>query len=1031
MVEFDPTLRTRLSKYLTAELLDELPNTTAITQAIQNLNSLHKAIASFLPQYIAQDEEHLMDDYGKLSQGTFMFADVSGFTALSEQLMRKAGPDGIEILTDIINDYFSTMLEILAKSEGQLLKFAGDALLTFFPAVEGQDEFPKAVNAGLRMQRDMAKRFQPIQSEHLTKWFGQHNLQLTMSIGISRGKLFEALVGNINQRDHMIMGKLPGEADAAEKAGVRDEVIIPAAMQAEYAHMFETKQLTDGFYQVVDNFGEDLGDFEFSMPQRRRAKSSFLFSFDEAQLVQDLQNELTRVEVISRFVSSEIVNKLVVRGDHIESENRLATVIFVHFTGFAELLEAWGEDNVDNLALLLSQYYSTMQRTIATHGGVLTRSDPYSLGSKLLITFGAPVAHADDPDRAVQTTLDMHRQLEIFNKRLREDLPSSLHHLYPFIQQRMGITLGNVFAGEVGWRQRREYTVMGDDVNLAARLMSRAEFGQVIVSKNVWERVRAYFETETLPPFSAKGKTEPIQSYAIKGVIRHQMATTSNTPFIGRDVILMSLNMALHQAERAPKKVRAIALHGEIGVGKTRIAKELAISAQTGGFKVAWVTCRSQNGPKTTWASIISQLLDLDRTAPPDIQRQDLKTKLAALQLADVEEVFADFLFEVDGQSQQAPPPPTRQRTPSKSTTDIFRKISGDEATRSLDEGTSFRQRLKKRTASDSSNLPWRELQMGMTISEALVKFLHVLSQEHKLLIILDDLHKENQRALHRLKRLLDEISGARVMLITTYDPSKDPQVDMHKIAVSDLPEDQTLLMASAILNGSALGANLAKFITNSTNGRALFIESLIQTLLDAEQLVEEQGVYELKPDANVDELPDNVRGLVISRIDRLSNEARQIVRAAAVLEDDFTLDELVFVSEMTDLEAVHALVEQLLKLQLFEDNQDGTYRFQHGVTQQAVYEELTRLQRQKFHLRVAGLYGESENPDHIRKMVHHLQRAGNPTRAVALITEAAKRAEANGNLDQAVECYTIALEILPDDRIQEQLNRLKQLQRE
>jgi tetratricopeptide (TPR) repeat protein len=493
----------------------------------------------------------------------------------------------------------------------------------------------------------------------------------------------------------------------------------------------------------------------------------------------------------------------------------------------------------------------------------------------------------------------------------------------------------------------------------------------------------------------------------------------------------MSLNMALHQAERAPKKVRAIALHGEIGVGKTRIAKELAISAQTGGFKVAWVTCRSQNGPKTTWASIISQLLDLDRTAPPDIQRQDLKTKLAALQLADVEEVFADFLFEVDGQSQQAPPPPTRQRTPSKSTTDIFRKISGDEATRSLDEGTSFRQRLKKRTASDSSNLPWRELQMGMTISEALVKFLHVLSQEHKLLIILDDLHKENQRALHRLKRLLDEISGARVMLITTYDPSKDPQVDMHKIAVSDLPEDQTLLMASAILNGSALGANLAKFITNSTNGRALFIESLIQTLLDAEQLVEEQGVYELKPDANVDELPDNVRGLVISRIDRLSNEARQIVRAAAVLEDDFTLDELVFVSEMTDLEAVHALVEQLLKLQLFEDNQDGTYRFQHGVTQQAVYEELTRLQRQKFHLRVAGLYGESENPDHIRKMVHHLQRAGNPTRAVALITEAAKRAEANGNLDQAVECYTIALEILPDDRIQEQLNRLKQLQRE
>jgi predicted ATPase len=253
----------------------------------------------------------------------------------------------------------------------------------------------------------------------------------------------------------------------------------------------------------------------------------------------------------------------------------------------------------------------------------------------------------------------------------------------------------------------------------------------------------------------------------------------------------------------------------------------------------------------------------------------------------------------------------------------------------------------------------------------------------------------------------------------------------MHKIAVSDLPKDQTLLMASAILSGAALGENLATFLTDNTNGRPLYIESLIQTLLDTEQLVEEQGVYELKPDANTDELPDNVRGLVISRIDRLSNEARQIVRAAAVLEDDFTLDELVFVSEMSDPEAAHALVEQLLKLQLFEDNLDASYRFQHGVTQQAVYEELTRLQRQKFHLRAADLYGESENPNHIRKMVHHLQKAGNPTRAVALITEAAKRAEANGNLDQAIECYTIALEILPDERTQEQLNRLKQHQRE
>lgn len=1031
MPELDPILRTRLSKYLTSEILDALPDSEAFNQALQRLNTLHRSISSFLPSYIAENEQLLTRDYyGSLTEGTFLFADVSGFTALSEKLMQKAGADGIEVLTKIFNDYFSTMLEILAKSEGQLLKFAGDALLTFFPAEAGKDKFPKAVKTGLRMQRAMREDFQPIQNEELKKWFGkQHDLSLTMSIGLAHGKLFEALVGNLAQRDHIIMGSLPGRAMAAEEAGERDEVIIDSQAQQHYQHLFETLPLENGFYRVVDNFGDDLGDYEFSMPPRRRAKSSFLFGLEEVNALTQLEAELARLETIARFVSSEIVNRLVVKGDHIESENRLATVIFVHFTGFAEMLEVWGEDKLDLVTLILSRYYGIMQRVVASHGGVITRSDPYKLGSKLLITFGAPVAHPDDPDRAVETCLDMNRQLETFNNRLRDELPQ-YSDMFPFVKQRMGVTQGDVYAGEVGWRQRREYTVMGDEVNLAARLMSKAEFGEVWISQNVWERVNHYFKTEPLPPFTAKGKAELIHAYRALASRKDSIATTSDTPFVGRDVALLSLNMVLQQAQRGLKKVRSVGLYGDIGVGKTRLAKQLAHTARSSGFKVAWATCRFQNTRRATWSAIVSQLIDLDSVEGREAQQAKVKATLEALELLRLEDVFNDLLFGTLEIHKKIPSRAQRKAI-SRARINIFDRLA-DTGSLELqrDDQAAVREQVKAalRSTTTADLLNWAELQLGTSLTEALIAFLEAYTRNTPTLIVIDDLHKEHPRALHILKRIVREISGARLMIVATYEPFKDSDLDMHKVAVADLPEEQAYLLATTILEASELGERLSKFLWESTSGRALFVESLIQALIEADALERNQGVVELKSNADTETLPDNVRGLVISRVDRLSSDARAVLRAAAVLGETFSEKALRFVSEIESDAVFAAVLEELLKLQMFEEHIENRYRFRHGVTQQALYEEMTRLQRQKIHLRVADYYTQQEDSEHhLMSAAHHLVKAGALDRARAVVTQAAQRAEGREDLGQAVELYTRGLEIFPDDEfIQEQLARLQ-----
>lgn len=984
MLELDPTLKTRIGRYLTSDVLDKLPNQNAIIQASQRLSSLHKTISSFLPLYIVENEQRLSQDYSNLSPGTFMFADVSGFTALNEKLMRQAGAEGTEILTRVFNDYFATMLEILAKSDGQLLKFAGDALLTFFPEVRGIDERPKAVNAALRMQRAMIERFQPIQDDNLKKWFGRdHNLELTMSIGISKGKLFESLVGNISQRDHMIMGRLPGQADAAEEAGVRDDVIVDApfqqVLQEKYSDIFETINLGNDFYEVrakVDD--RKLGDYEVSMPKRRRAKSSFLFSFDDKNIVENLEDELSRVEVISRYVSSEIVNKLVFQGDHIQSENRLATVIFVHFTGFAELLEAWGEDKLGYVTPILNSYYSTMQRTIAKHGGVLTRSDPYKLGSKLLITFGAPVAHPDDPDRAVTTALEMNKQLEIINQRLKDQLEDVVP--YPYIQQRIGITQGEVFAGEVGWRQRREYTVMGDDVNLAARLMSKAQFGEILISETVYDRVKGYFETIPKTPFEVKGKSRLIQAYSAVRVRKEAIAYTSDTPFVGRKLILMTLNLSLQQALHAPQQLRAVGLHGDIGVGKTRLAKKFAQDAKNYGVKVGWATSRNENDRKTTWARLIRQIMPFEHASDEKEKKSILQELLADLNLSNLEDVFEDLLFATE--EARLRDTKSQNRSSSKARTDLFAKLSSENTlAMKQDEMAQFRKQMKQRFNTNKSNseLPtWSELDMQTSLTDALSQFLEVYTEDQPVLLIIDDIQKENQRALNILKKVLEQTQGARAMILIMYEPTNDPQVNINKIAVPDLPEEETYLMASAILNTPEIGKRLSQFLWESSNGRTMYIESLIQTLIDTDQLETVQGVTELKPDANIDSLPDDVRGLVISRIDRLSSEARLAVRGAAVFGNNFTIQAIKVICEIESDRVIKKIFDDLLAFQIFSQEEDGTYIFQHGVTQQAVYDELAREQRQALHDGVVTFYCQKIGIEEVgNTIVYHLVRGG------------------------------------------------------
>lgn len=1028
MMILDIGLREELERYVPARLLERLEAGEGETETIRHLGSLYKAVTSFLPLYLTEDESLLSSDYHALRRGTFMFADVSGFTALSERLQQENSDEGAENLTLIMNEFFATMLEILAKSDGMLLKFAGDALLAFFPASDdGSDttDLFKAARTAVRMQRAM-RAFQPISEPRFMEMLGGYKSYLYMSVGLARGKLFEALVGNAIQREHIIQGELPSMAMDAEAIGEQDDVIINGELADLLRSSFTLAPLRDGYFQVVDDLGEELGDYEFDLLRRRRAKSGALFLEPDSAL-DHIRLHLERLRLVARYVPPAVLNELVVSSDyHLHSANRMTTTMFVHVTGFSELLAAWGEDRIDRVRGILERYYNLIHQIAASNGGTLNRTDPYKLGIKLLITFGALVTHPDDPDRAVDTALEMNRQLAHFNARLLEELPEPLRGA-PLIQQRIGITQGHTFSGEVGWKARREYTVMGDDVNLAARLMAKADNGDILISERVYRRVSASFSTQAIPPLQLKGKRFPVLAYLVTSdapAFKPEI-TEANTPFIGRNLTLHTLTDMLRDTIQHDQRAAA-ELVGEAGSGKTRLGKQVARTAESLGCRVAWVTSQPRNTRKRTWDLLVRQLLDLDPGANSELGRPAMRARLETLELLDYESVLSELCFDI------APVQPA-QRSTSDRVNDLFKafsEMSLDDRKKSGVFGFARRSTENQAQAASSGGL-WNKAEQRTSLPEALARFVAAYSLKQPLLIVIDNLQHENAQALAVVKHILSDNSPAHVMLLLAHDGSAKHGIDLTTHVLHDLPREETVSLARALLRVGEIGSRLESFLWTRTDGRPLFIESMLHMLLERGYLDVSPLLAELKADADADALPENVRELMMSDFDRLPPDAQLVVRAASVLTDFFSLPALQAVSEMSDSAQLTTLVGDLIEARIFCEVESNGYSFRHRMMQEAVYASLPRSQRLRLHRAGAAYWQQQpESEAQVMGLAYHLSRSGLLPAAMEVITRYAEQAQAKGDIDAAIGLYTHALTIFAEEKsIQLQLEALQRTQ--
>ncbi len=440
--------------------------------------------------------------------GSMLSADISGFTALSERLAGK-GRAGAEELNQLMSACFTALIDAAYRFGGEVIKFGGDALLVLY---RGADHERRATDAGLEMQ------------EALNTSAAAKRAQLTMTVGIADGPFDAFLVGT--HAHHLLMtGPRSTEVIRLESAASYGETLVSRAIASQLpAHMC-IGQPGDAAPDAVLVTGS-TGDPPVAPTVR---------TLGDVDLVPHVARAVT--EQLAAF-------------SRLGGEHRSVVIGFVFVAGLDEYLARSGHEAA---ARALTTVVDGVVAACERFGVTVLDSDIAADGVKFILAAGAPVNLGDTADAMLQAALDI----------AAIDAPFVI---------RQGVQRGRVFAGFLGHPHRKAYTVMGDPVNTAARMLGKAGDREVVAVSEVLEHTRAVYTTDRLAPFLVKGKSEPIDAQVVRSVTDRVRRDASAVRLLGRDRELAVITDAI---ERRSGVVHIV---GAAGVGKSRLV-EAAIAA--------------------------------------------------------------------------------------------------------------------------------------------------------------------------------------------------------------------------------------------------------------------------------------------------------------------------------------------------------------------------------------------------------------------------------------------------------------------
>jgi class 3 adenylate cyclase len=516
-------------------------------------------------------------------RGTALFADISGFTPLTEALDRELGSErASEALTGHLNRVFHALITELGRYGGHVIYFSGDAITCWLDGDHGL----RATAAGLGMQ-------EAIEREGRITTPAGLDLRLGLKVAIAVGSARRFVVGDPGiQLIDVLAGALVDQIADTEQLTQSGEIVLHGSALVALRDRVELGEMRTspqgGSVGVVRGLRETVAESESAEPE-----------------AEELPSELTRP-----WLLPAVYERLSTGGGAFLAELRPAYPMFVNFDGI-------DYDADDSASEQLDGFVRAAQRVLSAYGGNVLQLTIGDKGAYLYGVFGTPLAHEDDAARACAAALEL-RAL---------DGPTAARDI------RVGISHGRLLSGTYGHARRRTFVCLGDVVNFAARLMSKAPPGEIYISQSVRHDVHGAFISAALEPLELKGKSEPVIAHRLTGRSsgRSRRALSYDLPMVGRSEELADLQAAVVSVGSGRGAV--VGISADAGLGKSRLIAAFIAELRRRGMLVAFGECQSfgTSASYFAWREVWATLFKLDPDAPAPDQRLALERTLNAI----------------------------------------------------------------------------------------------------------------------------------------------------------------------------------------------------------------------------------------------------------------------------------------------------------------------------------------------------------------------------------------------------------------
>ena len=664
------------------------------------------------------------------------------------------------------------------------------------------------------------------------------------------------------------------------------------------------------------------------------------------------------------YTPTYLAEKILTSRSALEGERKQVTVFFADLKDSTRLIEGLDPEAAQQL---LDPALHLMMEAVHRFEGTVNQV----LGDGIMALFGAPIAHEDHALRACYAALALQTAIRPYAEEVRRAQGMVL-------QLRVGLNSGEVVVRAIGNDLHMDYSAVGQHTHLAARMEQLATPGTILLTAATWRLVEGLVRVQALGAVPVKGLTAPVEAFELVGVtaLRRRLqaaAAWGLTRFVGRQHELAALHHALMQAAAGHGQV--MALMGEAGVGKSRLAYEFVHAPPTQGWRVlesasvsygkatpyfpvldllkCYCHLEEQDDPRTVRAKVTGQVLTLDAALQDTIP--------ALLSLLEV--------LPEDSPFRTLDPPQRRQHT-----------------------------------------------------LQALKRVLLRESQVQSLLLVCEDLHWIDAETQALLDSLVESLPTARLLLLVNYRPEYQhgwgSKTYYTQLRLDPLPPASAGEFLQALLGDDPSLVPLKQLLIARTEGNPFFLEESVRTLVETGVLVGEPGAYRLTQALPTIQVPATVQAVLAARIDRRPPEEKRLLQTAAVVGTEVPLSLLQAIADMPEAVLHRGLAhlqaaEFLYETRLFPE---AEYTFKHALTHEVAYSSLLLERRRGLHARLVEaleVLAPERVAEQVERLAHHAVRGEVWDKALTYSRQAGAKAMARSAYHEAVECFEQALAAL------------------